>query len=302
MLVPAEIGKPEITVDEVLVKVKAISVNPVDASVRQSKTALQNIMNPGPGAKEHVLGWDISGTIVETGDNVTSLKKDEDVFGMVNFPGNGRAYAEYVAAPASQLSLKPGNITHEEAAGATLAALTAWQALVKHAGIRGGEKVLIHAAAGGVGHYAVQIAKFFGAYIIGTASEENRNFIIKLGADECIDYTKEKFETKIHDADVVIDSIGGEHLLRSIETLKNGGRLVCLKGAIDEKAEKKGAEKELFLYRQLVRSDGDDMRQIAQLMEEGRLRSVISHTYTFNQLPEAHRQIETGKQEEKSLY
>ncbi len=116
---------------------------------------------------------------------------------MVNFAGNGKAYAEYVAAPADQLARKPDNISHEEAAAATLAALTAWQALVKNARVSSGDKVLIHAASGGVGHYAVQIAKYFGAYVIGTASAANRDFVIKLGADEFIDYTSEKFENKV---------------------------------------------------------------------------------------------------------
>jgi NADPH:quinone reductase-like Zn-dependent oxidoreductase len=294
-LIPAELPVPEIKADQVLVKVRAISVNPVDASVRQSAVALQNILNPAPEEKEHIIGWDISGTIEKTGKEVTTFETGDDVFGMVNFPGNGRAYAEYVAAPASHLALKPGNVSHEDAAAASLAALTAWQALVKHARIRGGERVLIHAAAGGVGHYAVQIAKYFGAYIIGTASEANRNFLLKLGADECIDYTSGKFEEKIHDIDVVIDSVGGDHLLQSIQTLKKEGRLICLKGSITEPAEKKGREKDLFLDRILVHSNGDDMHHIAQLLEEGQLRSVISETYRFDQLREAHRQIETRK-------
>ena len=214
---------------------------------------------------------------------------------MVNFAGNGKAYAEYVAAPAAHLTIKPANITHEEAAAATLAALTAWQALVKHAKVKGGEKVLIHAAAGGVGHYAVQIAKYFGAYIIGTASPANRDFLYELGIDEFIDYKSEKFEDKVKDADVVIDSIGGDHLLRSIESLKIGGRLICIKGAIEKNVQEKADEKCLILHRQMVRSNGDDMKHIAQLLEEGQLVSYIFKTYHFDEISKAHQQIETRK-------
>jgi len=290
-LTMAEMPDPEIGDDEVMVKVKAISINPVDASVRQNSGTLQHILQPAENEKEYILGWDISGTIAEVGSNVKDFKQGDDVFGMVNFAGNGKAYAEYVAAPANQLALKPANITHEEAAGATLAALTAWQALVRHAKVKGGEKVLIHAAAGGVGHYAVQIAKYFGAYVIGTASEANHDFLRELGADECIDYTQEKFEDKVHDADIVIDSVGGDHLLRSVTALKKGGRLICLKGEIDENVNQKAEQKNVLTYRQMVRSNGDDMKHIAQLLEEGQLHSHISKIFRFDQMPDAHRQI-----------
>ncbi len=228
-LILADVPVPEIQDDEVLVKVKSIGINPVDASLRQNNERLHSMLQPVDG-QAYILGWDISGIIEKTGSEVKSFKIGDEVFGMINFAGNGKAYAEYVAAPAAHLALKPANISFEEAAAATLAALTAWQALVTHGKIKGGKKVLIHGASGGVGHYAVQIAKYFGAYIIGSASGPNRNFVKELGADEFIDYTSETFEEKVKDADLVIDSLGGEHLCRSLKATKSGGRLICLKG------------------------------------------------------------------------
>ncbi len=291
----AEIPVPEIKSNEVLVRVKAISINPVDAAVRQNSHALQRIIHPEKNEDTFILGWDISGTVEEAGSDVKTMKTGDDVFGLVNFSGNGKAYAEHIAARADHLALKPGNISHEEAAGATLAALTAWQGLVKVAKIKGGEKVLIHAAAGGVGHYAVQIAKYFGAYIIGTASSENRDFLHQLGADEIIDYTTTAFETKINDADIVLDSIGGDHYLRSIDALKPCGRLVMLKSGVGDGVEEKAEKRSIVLLQFLVKSSGEDMKHIAQLLEEGEIHSHISRTYHFDEIPQAHQQIETRK-------
>ena len=135
----SEIDKPKINDDEVLIKVKAISINPVDAFVRQSKASLQGILKPGKDEDTFILGWDISGIVEEVGNNVSEFKKGDEVFGMINFPGNGKAYAEYVAAPANQIALKPKSVSHEEAAAATLAALTAWQGLVTYAKIKNGD-------------------------------------------------------------------------------------------------------------------------------------------------------------------
>ncbi len=177
----SEIDKPKIKADEVLVKVKAISINPVDAFVRKNESSLQGILKPGKDEDTFILGWDVSGIVEEVGSDVKEFKNGDEVFGMINFPGNGKAYAEYVAAPANQITLKPKNISFEDAAAATLAALTAWQGLVTNAKIKKEDKVLIHAAGGGVGHYAVQIAKSFGAYVIGTGSSSKRDFVLKLG-------------------------------------------------------------------------------------------------------------------------
>ena len=292
----SEINNPEISAVEVLVRVKAISINPVDAFVRQNKSSLQGVLKPGKDEDTFIIGWDISGFVEQAGSDVTEFKKGDEVFGMVNFPGNGKAYAEYVAAPANQLALKPRNVSFEEAAAATLAALTAWQGLVTYAKIKKGDKVLIHAAGGGVGHYVVQIAKSFGAYVIGTGSSTKKDFVLKLGADEFIDYTKQKFEEKINDADIVFDSIpGSEHLLRSIAVAKNGGTIVSIKTSFEGELAEKAKEKELHTYRILVSSNGNDMKQIAKLLEEGKIHSHVSEKFKFEDLPKAHQQIETGK-------
>jgi NADPH:quinone reductase-like Zn-dependent oxidoreductase len=291
----ADIAVPSIQANEVLVQVKAIAINPVDAFVRKNHQALVAILQPKDGEDTFVLGWDISGTIVETGKDVTQFKKGDEVFGMVNFTGHGRAYAEYLAAPASHLALKPATVSHDEAAAATLAALTAWQALVTYAKVRKGDKVLIHAAAGGVGHYAVQIAKHLGAYVIGTASAANREFVLGLGADEFIDYTTQKFEDSVTDADVVLDSVFGDHLLRSLQAVKKGGRVISLLTFFEGQFAEKAKEKQVFAHRLSVVSNGEDMQQIARLLEQGSLRSHISATYSFQDLPKAHQQIETGK-------
>jgi NADPH:quinone reductase-like Zn-dependent oxidoreductase len=292
----SEIEMPKINAYEVLVKVKAISINPVDALVRQNKSFLQGILKPGKDEDTFILGWDISGIVEETGSHVKEFKKGDNIFGMVNFPGNGKAYAEYVVAPANQLALKPDNISFEEAAAATLAALTAWQGLVTHAKIQEGDKVLIHAAGGGVGHYAVQIAKSFETYIIGTGSSSKRDFVLGLGANEFIDYTSEKFEDNVKDADIVFDSIkSSEHLLRSIEAAKKGGRVISIKSSFEGELAEKAKAKNLQTSRILVSSNGDDMKQIATLLEEGKIHSHVSQTFSFADLPKAHQQIETGK-------
>ena len=295
-LVLSEIEIPKIKADELLVRVKAISINPVDAFARKNKQTVEAILKPKNEEQVLILGWDISGIVEEVGKEIKNFKKGDDVFGMVNFIGQGKAYAEFVAAPANQLAIKPQNISYEEAAAATLAALTAWQALVSICKIKKGDKVLIHAAGGGVGHYAVQIAKNFGAYVIGTASSAKRNFVLQLGADEFIDYTSEKFEEKVNDADIVLDSIpGSEHLLRSLEAVRKGGKVISLKSSAEGIIADKIKAKDIIFNRMMVRSNGDDMKKIAKLLEEGKIHSHISQKYSFKDLPKAHQQIETGK-------
>lgn len=288
----ADIQQPQIKDNEVLVQVKAIGINPVDHFVAVNAESRERIMGVAAG-EEVIVGWDISGVVTQVGKDVADFKAGDAVFGMVNFPGHGKAYAEYVAAPATHLALKPDNISHEEAAAATLAALTAWQALITQAKVKKGEKVLIHVAAGGVGHYAVQLAKHSGAHVIGTASAANRDFVLGLGADEFIDYQTEKFEEKVRDADVVLDAVyGEEHLLRSLEAVKPGGRLISLLTFFDTApVTEKVKQKQVFAYRLLVASSGDDMKSLAALLENGSIRSYVTGTYSFEHLPEAHEQI-----------
>jgi NADPH:quinone reductase-like Zn-dependent oxidoreductase len=284
---------------EVLVQVKAISINPVDAFVRQSEQGLQFFLKPDKDEKNLILGWDVSGTVTEAGSDVTQLKKGDNVFGLVNFPGHGKAYAEYVAVPADQLAIKPGNVSFEEASAATLAALTAWQGLVTHAAIKKGEKVVVYAAAGGVGHYALQIAKHFGANVIAVTSKANNSFVEDLGADQVFDYTTDRVSDLVKGADIVLDSVAADHILSSMESLKPGGRLISLLASIEGEVEQKVNARRLFARRIVVNSNGDDMRNLAGLMQQGKLRSHVSQTFSFDEMGKAHQQIETRKTQGK---
>jgi len=285
----SKIPTPNIHSDEVLVQVKAISINPVDAKTRSGKGLYGRLKDEDP----LILGWDISGTVIESNSNF--FKKGDDVFGMINFPGHGKAYAEYVAVAASHLAKKPKNITHNEAAGATLAALTAWQALITNAKIKKGDRVLIHAASGGVGHFAVQIAKHMDAYVIGTSSATNKNFILSLGADEHIDYKTQAFEKAVKNIDFVLDTIGGENIDRSLEIIVKGGTLISLPTGLNETVTEKAKAKNINGYSILVQSNGEDMQSLANLLEKNIIKSHISKTFSFNQMPEAHMQIESGR-------
>lgn len=287
-----EIEKPVIKINEVLIKVKAISINPVDVKVRNRQAPLaEDLANYDP----LILGWDISGKITEIGKEVTQFNIGDEVFGMVNFVGHGRAYAEYVAAPIEHLALKPKNISHVEAAASTLAALTAWQAFDSYGKLRPEDKVLIHAASGGVGHFAVQIAKHIGAYVIATSSTSNRAFVMGLGADEFIDYRNVCFEEIIQDIDFVLEAIGGINFRKSVQVLKPFGTIVTLPSGHTKEDELKVQEKHLHAcYFMSVYSSGRDMQYIASLLEKGVLKPHVSHVFDFDEMAQAHLQVETG--------
>jgi NADPH:quinone reductase-like Zn-dependent oxidoreductase len=289
-LVLAELPVPEINAGEVLVKVKAISVNPVDAKTRSGKGLAESLKKERP----LVLGWDVSGIVQETGEKVSQFKAGDEVFGMVNFPGHGKAYAEYVAAPAIHLAKKPGNISFEEAAAGTLAALTAWQAFTLHSQIVSGDRVLIHAASGGVGHFAVQMAKHFGAEVIATSSAANRDFVLSLGADQHVDYQSQKLEEAVGPVDFVLDGVGGETIDLSLEVLKEGGTIISLPSGKNELVAEKAAAKGRMGKRMRVESSGTDMEKLAVLFESGELHAHVSKTYRLEEIAEAHRQIESG--------
>ncbi|AKK73918.1 oxidoreductase [Chryseobacterium sp. P1-3] len=288
-----EIEQPVIKSNEVLVKVKAISINPVDAKVRSRKAPLaEDLMQYDP----LILGWDLSGVVAETGNEVTGFQVGDEVFGMVNFPGHGKAYAEYVAVPAEQLVGKPDNITHVEAAASTLAALTAWQAFDSYGKLRPDDKVLIHAASGGVGHFAVQIAKHIGAYVIATSSSANRDFLLGLGADQHIDYKNIHFEEVLCDIDFVLEAIGGDNFQKSVKVLKPFGSIVTLPSGYTQEDERLAREKNLHAcYFMAVYSSGRDMEQIAALLEKGIIKPYVSHVFNFEDMAKAHQQIETGR-------
>jgi NADPH:quinone reductase-like Zn-dependent oxidoreductase len=286
-----EVDIPALKEDEVLVKVHAISINPVDIKTRKGGALLSSMKESSPV----ILGWDLSGVVTTVGTNVTFLQEGDEVFGMVNFPGHGKAYAEYVAAPAAHLAKKPAAVSHGEAAAATLAALTAWQVLVQQAGLQKGQHVLIHAAAGGVGHFAVQLAKHLGAVVTGTASGSNKEFLAGLGVDHFVDYTTADFTKASGEVDVVLDPIGGETTVKSLQVLKAGGILVSIVGGAKEPVQQLAAAKGTTAKNYLVHSSGEDMERLANLLQDGSLKPVISHCYPFTEMAAAHRQIETGK-------
>lgn len=286
-----EIERPSIQPNEVLIRVKAIGINPVDAKTRKGKGQASRIKNDHP----MILGWDVAGVVTEVGQDVTEFKKGDEVFGMINIPGHGKAYAEYVAAPATQLADKPSNVSFEEAAAAGIAAITAWQALVTHGNVKSGQRVLIHAASGGVGHYAVQIANALGAYVIGSSSPSNKEFVMGLGADEHLNYKIVNWENSISPVDFILETIGGENIDRSLQLLKPGGTIVSLPSGLSEnvsdKAKVQGKNGVFFT----VSSNGRDIQQIADMLKKGTLRSYVSKTYSFNEIQDAHLQIESGK-------
>lgn len=290
-LIQIETQQPVPENNEVLIKVKAISINPVDIKTRSGKGVYGRIKTEDP----LIIGWDISGIVETVGKNVTRFKAGDAVFGMVNFPGHGKAYAEYVAAPETQITLKPANISFEEAAASTQTALTAWQAFVHNAAIQPGQKILVHAAAGGVGHMAVQIAKYLGAHVTGTSSAKNKDFVLSLGADEHIDYQGYDWGGSPLRFDMVLDTVGGENIDYSIQVTKPGGTVISIPTGLNEEVTEKAKSKGINGYFILVQSSGEDMEQISSLLEKGKLKAHISETFDFQDMAKAHLQIETGR-------
>lgn len=281
-----ELPRPVPGPGEILVAVHAAGLNPTDFKHR----AMGLFLPPPP----LTLGWDVSGTVVETGYGVTLFQPGDEVFGMLPYPYGAGAHAEYVTGPTRAFAAKPAGIDHVQAAALPLAALTAWQALVETAGLRDGQRVLIHAAAGGVGHLAVQIAKELGAHVTGTASAPKHDFLRELGADACVDYRSEDFTDTDEPYDVVLDTLGGETATRSVSVLRPGGVLVSLlPGAEDTPAAAEKAQVRAEVL--LVEHDRAGMLAIADLAERGSLRAHVSGTFPLAEGARAHAQGETGR-------
>ncbi|RYZ23315.1 MAG: NADP-dependent oxidoreductase [Chitinophagaceae bacterium] len=285
-----DIAKPQPAEGELLVRVHAISVNPVDIKTRKGGAFFAQLEQQGPV----VLGWDVSGVVEAVGPGTVQFKAGDAVFGMVRFPGAGKAYAEYVTAPEAHFARKPEGLSHEAAAATTLAALTAWQVLVHEGGLQAGQRVLVHAAAGGVGHFAVQLARERGATVYGTASAANHEFVKSLGASEMIDYRKEDFRERLQDIDLVLDTIGGDTALHSLDVLRPGGQLISIVGGAKEPVAATATERGLTARNYLVHSSGADMEVLAQLMATGKLVPTIDHRFAFEEMAAAHAQVESG--------
>jgi NADPH:quinone reductase-like Zn-dependent oxidoreductase len=289
----ADVARPEPLPTEVLVRVHAAGINPVDWKTR-SGTGMAAILGEPP----FTLGWDVSGVVEETGFGVTTLEPGDEVYGMPWFPRAAAGYAEYVTAPARQFARKPATIGHEQAAAVPLAALTAWQALVDTAHVEPGQRVLVHAAAGGVGHFAVQFAKHLGAYVIGTARGARHAWLTGLGADELIDYTAVRFEEAVKDVDVVLDLIGDGHdntSTRSLEVLRPGGLIVAIPSGVSpdllQAAEARGLRTSAFL----VEPDGPALTRIAELIDAGNVKVEVEEVFPLEQAARAHAHGETGR-------
>ena len=290
-LVLSDIETPSPGPGEVLIKTKAISINPVDVKVRPLEEVLTMIIGE---VRPVILGWDIAGTVAEVGQDVTGFEVGDRVFGMVNFPGHGQGYAEYVAAPAAHLATIPANTTYAEAAATTLAALTALQVLQPR--VKAGDRILIHAGSGGVGHFAIQMAKNIGATVVATSSAQNRDFVLSLGADKHIDYREQRFEEVLSDIDFVLDGMGGEVLENSLKVVKDGGTIVSLPTHVFPEELKAAAEpRGIKLEFVLVTSNGEDMNTLKEQIDRGVLKPHVSVTFGFEQMAEAHKQIESGR-------
>ena len=286
-----EVPKPTPLPSEVLVRVHAAGVNPIDAMVRSGAF-------PMLGQPPFILGWDISGVVEEVVPGVTRFEAGDEVYGMPFFPRAGHGYAEYVAAPSRQLARKPAAIDHAHAAALPLAGLTAWQAL-DAARVAPGDRVLIHAGGGGVGHLAVQLAKVRGAYVIATASAAKHGFVRSLGADEVVDYRTVDVAEAVRDLDVVLDTVGGPVGRQSICTLRPGGLLLTIVDRTDAELRAATIDAGRRFAGITVEPDYVGLEALAALVDAGKLRPHVEHSVPLADAAKAHEFIESGRTQGK---
>ena len=277
--------RPKPQADEVLIRVHAAGVNPLDWKVREG-----HVKDFRPHKFPLIIGWDLSGVVEEVGPGVSRFKIGEEVYSVPDPTRNG-AYADYIVVRESELALKPSSLHHIRAAAVPLAGLTAWQSLFDAAQLQGGQRALIHAGSGGVGHFAVQLAKWKGAYVFATASTKNQDLLRELGVDEPIDYTQQKFEDVARNIDIVLDTLGGETQERSWLVLKKGGNLVSLVQPPSEEKAKELGVRAAFLGAQ---SNGAQLAQIAKVIDSGKLAPVIDRILPLSEVRRAHELSQSG--------
>ncbi|MCL5966961.1 MAG: NADP-dependent oxidoreductase [Deltaproteobacteria bacterium] len=283
VLVYEDAPRPTPGTGEVLIRVHAAGVNPVDWKVREGYVK-QWITHSLP----LIPGWDVSGVVEAAGPGARRLQKGDEVYSRPDISRDG-AYAQYIVVRESEVAIKPESLDHIHAAAIPLAALTAWQALFDAAGLGAGQKVLIHAAGGGVGSFAVQLAKWKGAHVIGTASKRNHDFLRTLGADETIDYTATRFEDAVRNVDVVLDTMGGDTQKRSWKVLRKGGILVSILTAPPPEEAAAHGMRQAYTF---VQPNAAQLVEIAKLADSGKLRPVVE---TVLPLPEARRAQELSQ-------
>ena len=290
-----DVERPVPAPNEILVKVYASGVNPVDWGIREGGN---DILRPYL-TLPMTLGWDAAGIVEETGSEVTVFKKGDAVYGSPNFPTAG-SYAEYCVSKADQFALRPKSISFNEAAGVPLAGLTAWTALFDNGKLQPGQRILIQGAAGGVGSLAVQFAKAKGAYVIGTASAGNLDYLKELGADEVIDYRNQPFETLVHDLDVVLEASplrDNAERVKAVSVLKEGGIFVSvnLDFPFDEAVLAALAQKQATGALTTNQPRQDWLEEMAQLIDAGKVKVFVSNVFPLEQVAEAHRESQTWR-------
>jgi NADPH:quinone reductase-like Zn-dependent oxidoreductase len=280
---------PEPVATEVRVRVEAAGVNPVDWKTRAGKGAAAGFGLP------LTVGWDVTGVVDAVGPGVTRFAVGDPVFGMPWFPRQAAAYAEFVTAPSRHFARRPDGLSAVEAGGLSLAGLTAWQCLVDIAEVEPGQRVLVHAGAGGVGHLAVQIAKARGAHVIATASAAKHDLLAELGVDEPVDYRSRHFEEVVEPVDVVYDLIGGDVAVRSLDVLQPDGIMISLPSAAAAAAVEAGRVRGLRTTGMLVEPDGDGLQELAALVDTGAVRVRVAETFPLERAADAHRLGEQGR-------
>lgn len=293
VLAVEEVPRPEPGIGDVLVQVHAAGMNPPDWYARRGFANIPEELRPTIPLP-YTPGSDISGVVVAVGHG-TEWQEGDEVFGLVRFPSlerGGRGYAEYTTSPAFHLARKPANLGHVEAAAVPMAGLTAYQYVFDHIKLGEGRRVLVNGAAGGVGHFAVQLAKLQGAYVIGVASGRHETFLRELGVDEFVDYTTTRAEDEVRDVDVLIDTVGGPDAHRFLPVLRPGG--VISPVFHGEYHRERAAELGITFRSGQVHSDGKQMAELGRLLEEGRLRVGLDSVFPLAEAARAHERAERG--------
>ena len=280
-----DVPRPEPKEDQILIRVIAAGVNPVDGMIRSGMFAKN-----GEGTFPMVLGGDVAGVVEKVGNKITKFKAGDPVFAYVSLDSGG-GYAQYAVVPEHDTAPKPKSLTYVEAAAVPIVALTAWQALIDTAKLNAGQTVLIHGGSGGVGSFAIQIAKARGAKVIATASTANQDLLKQLGTDVAVDYTKQKFEDVAKDVDIVLDSIGKDTLARSYGVVRKGGIIVSLVARPDRfELNKRGIHGAALD----VEPNSVELTEIGKLIDEKKIRVIVSQTFPLEEARKAQEQVATG--------